>query len=376
MHADTPKVTGDISNLVNSIQNTGKTSSSTQSDRQKLISDLEGVGVSAKNATSYVDDLIGSIGKIPKSATTTLHLAGTGTISINASGAYIQGESGHIVAYAAGTPGAASGWALVGEQGPELVKFSGGEQVVPNHMLNGYAGGTPGADLAWMQDLSKSMTGQFDVGAASAMKAGWIKAMEAAWVQHEIASGTPGGQGGPGGGAPAANAALARKLYPAWGSGPEWTAWNNVAMRESGWSNTAINPGSGAYGIPQALPYTKMPKAAWPSFAGGTSNPTAQIDWMVSYILGRYGDPIGAWNHELSAGWYDNGGWLKPGYTLAYNGTGAPEQVVPNGVTGGGGIHLHVTPGSSGLDQLFISWLKENIRIMGGGNVQTYLGRG
>ena len=47
-----------------------------------------------------------------------------------------------------------------------------------------------------------------------------------------------------------------------------------------------------------------------------------------------YGGPVGAWAHELAYGWYDNGGWLKPGYTLAYNGTGAPEPV---GAMAGGG---------------------------------------
>jgi hypothetical protein len=44
--------------------------------------------------------------------------------------------------YASGTSGASSGWAWVGEQGPELVRFSGGESVIPNGVSRGYAGGT------------------------------------------------------------------------------------------------------------------------------------------------------------------------------------------------------------------------------------------
>jgi hypothetical protein len=111
------------------------------------------------------------------------------------------------------------------------------------------------------------------------------------------------GSPGPGGGSAAANAALARRLMPAWGSGAEWAAWNNVAMRESGWNQFARNPSSGAYGIPQALPASKMGPAANPP----SSNPTAQIRWMIGYIQGRYRDPIGAWNHELTHGWYARG---------------------------------------------------------------------
>lgn len=103
------------------------------------------------------------------------------------------------------------------------------------------------------------------------------------------------------------NAQLARKLYPLWSFGPEWAAWNYVAMRESGWSNTAMNASSGAYGIAQALPFTKMPKAAWPPSAGGTSDAATQIMWMVSYILGRYGDPTNAAAHEQQFNWYGRG---------------------------------------------------------------------
>lgn len=121
------------------------------------------------------------------------------------------------------------------------------------------------------------------------------------------------GSPGPGGGAPAANAALARQLFPQWGSGSEWAAWNNVAMAESGWNQFATNPKSGAYGIPQALPPSKMGAAANPP----SSNPTAQIRWMAAYMAGRYGDPIGAWNFHLAHGWYAKGtkaGGTAPGW--------------------------------------------------------------
>ena len=68
--------------------------------------------------------------------------------------------------------------------------------------------------------------------------------------------------------------------------------WN----RESGWSVTAANP-SGAYGIPQALPGSKMG-------AGWQSSYKVQINWGLSYIAGSYGSPCGAWASSQSRGWY------------------------------------------------------------------------
>lgn len=89
-----------------------------------------------------------------------------------------------------------------------------------------------------------------------------------------------------------------------WNTGAQWDALDKLWTRESGWNNLAENPSSGAYGIPQSLPYSKMPQAAWPARYGGQSDPVAQIQWGLSYIAGRYGDPVNAWAHETSAGWY------------------------------------------------------------------------
>lgn len=71
--------------------------------------------------------------------------------------------------------------------------------------------------------------------------------------------------------------------------------WN----KESGWRVTAANP-SGAYGIPQALPGSKMASVG----ADWQTNPATQITWGLNYIAGRYGDPCGAWAHSEAKGWY------------------------------------------------------------------------
>ena len=61
--------------------------------------------------------------------------------------------------------------------------------------------------------------------------------------------------------------------------------------RVSGWSYTAENPSSGAYGIPQALPGSQMASAG-PDWR---TNPETQIKWGLDYIASRYGDPNAAW---------------------------------------------------------------------------------
>ena len=72
--------------------------------------------------------------------------------------------------------------------------------------------------------------------------------------------------------------------------------WN----RESGWRVTAQNKSSGAYGIPQSLPASKMASKG----SDYLTNYKTQIEWGLSYIKGRYGDPSTAWAHSQSKGWY------------------------------------------------------------------------
>lgn len=103
----------------------------------------------------------------------------------------------------------------------------------------------------------------------------------------------------------AQNQALARALaltmgYPSWVAGQQWSDWVSLWNQESGWSATARNASSGAYGIPQALPPTKMPAGA----QAPASNPVLQIIWGIQYIAGRYGSPSVAWAHEQSNNWY------------------------------------------------------------------------
>jgi hypothetical protein len=83
-------------------------------------------------------------------------------------------------------------------------------------------------------------------------------------------------------------------------SSSQFQCLNLLWNRESGWKYTAMNPSSGAYGIPQALPGSKMISAG----SDWRTNPRTQIAWGLSYIKSRYGTPCAAWSHSQATNWY------------------------------------------------------------------------
>ncbi|MEP9381625.1 transglycosylase SLT domain-containing protein [Nocardioides cheoyonin] len=109
---------------------------------------------------------------------------------------------------------------------------------------------------------------------------------EAITEREDIASGDP--------------KSIASALLASYGwSGDQFGCLDSLWTRESGWRVNAYNP-SGAYGIPQALPGSKMASAG-PDWQ---TNPETQIKWGLGYIQDRYGSPCGAWAHSESNGWY------------------------------------------------------------------------
>jgi len=83
-------------------------------------------------------------------------------------------------------------------------------------------------------------------------------------------------------------------------SASQFACLDPLWAHESGWSVTASNASSGAYGIPQAVPGSKMASAG-PDWQ---TNATTQIKWGLQYIKGTYGSPCAAYAHEQSTGWY------------------------------------------------------------------------
>src|SRR5215469_10813990 len=79
----------------------------------------------------------------------------------------------------------------------------------------------------------------------------------------------------------------------------QWGCLDSLWTRESDWVYNAENA-SGAYGIPQALPGSKMASAG----SDWLTNPSTQIKWGLGYIKSIYSTPCGAWDHEEADGWY------------------------------------------------------------------------
>jgi hypothetical protein len=115
--------------------------------------------------------------------------------------------------------------------------------------------------------------------------------------------GTPGTSGPlPTGGTATKNKAIAKILAVpyGWSTGAQWAALDWVWTHESNWDNHARNPTSGAYGIPQALPASKMGGLANPP----TSSAAAQIRWGLRYIKSTYGSPVATKAFWQAHGWY------------------------------------------------------------------------
>lgn len=86
----------------------------------------------------------------------------------------------------------------------------------------------------------------------------------------------------------------------------EWACLDSLWTRESNWRHKAENKSSGAYGIPQALPGTKMNSAG----SDWRENPVTQIRWGLTYIKSRYGSPCRAWAFWMQeSGGDGHGGW-------------------------------------------------------------------
>lgn len=101
---------------------------------------------------------------------------------------------------------------------------------------------------------------------------------------------------------PGSNRAIGQELAAARGwTGDQWNCLDQLWQRESGWRHTVANyEGSGAYGIPQSLPASKMASHG----ADYLTNPTTQIRWGIDYISSRYQTPCGALAFHDSNNWY------------------------------------------------------------------------
>jgi hypothetical protein len=164
-------------------------------------------------------------------------------------------------------------------------------------------------------------------------------------IGAQVAAGLSGGLGGV---APATGSALTAQRYAS--SLLSMYGWSQNQMssliplwnQESGWNAYAVNPSSGAYGIPQSLGH------GHPYALGDYKN---QVIWGLNYIRQRYGSPAGAEAHERAFNWYGDGlsGGIFSRPTLIGVGERGPERVdvTPVGRAAGStviNINVHATP--------------------------------
>lgn len=94
---------------------------------------------------------------------------------------------------------------------------------------------------------------------------------------------------------------LAASILSSRGFGQEdFNCFAYIVNKESSWNPRAQNPSSGAYGLMQALPGSKMSSHG----SDWATNPETQIRWGLDYMVGRYGSPCGAYNFWINNSWY------------------------------------------------------------------------
>jgi hypothetical protein len=309
------------------------------------------------------------------------------TVSLNVKLSLPGGVSlgGHkLTGLARGTKGAAAGLAVVGEAGPELVRFRGGETVFSNSQsrkIMGYAAGT-------LDQFGSTWPNAAQIARATAALQAAMGQLQAPLQLNPGAfsflAGAPPGSTGPG---PLAAQAWMRAHMAdyTWGAN-QWPSLLNLWNGESGWRWNAQNPTSPAYGIPQADPGSKMSVAG----ADWRTNPVTQMRWGAEYIRETpgYGDPAITYAKWLSRSphWYGKGlNAMVSSPTLLGVGEHGPEHVSVTPVrplrageraAAASTVTLEVKTGhgATDLDRALVAIIQKHVRVSGGGDVQAALG--
>lgn len=142
------------------------------------------------------------------------------------------------------------------------------------------------------------------------------------WVGSNLA---PKDDGGAGGTSAAPSGSHKNWLKQAGIPESWWPATNEIISAESGWNPKAHNS-SGAYGLPQSLPGSKMASAG----SDWRTNPITQLKWYKSYIKGRYGTIGKALAFRHVHNWYANGGWAKGGAVNVFGEAKGESEVAVN----------------------------------------------
>jgi hypothetical protein len=363
----------------------GTKTSQYHSARQKLIDDLENTGMNAQQANRYVNNLQGQINAMHgKSVSVTVTAAGNGNITFNENTGVGSDVTGGLKFMSAGgfLPGYGGGdkWPALLESGETVVDkdktrmlsglfgamgvkgFSSGGLIGNMGAPESFMGGTAGnfsrsVSVSFMESVAKAGEKAFKDAAVGDIKYSLLAGVTQ-WettVAHALAM-----EG-------LAASLLPRVMYQ--------------MQTESGGNPNAINltdsnaaAGDPSRGLMQTIMTTFM-AYHWPGTSYDIYNPLANIAAALNYADHVYGPTLMSGGMGIGSGHgYDTGGWLPPGLSVAYNGTGRPEQVIgPNGASGGV-TSLEVTGGSSTFEKFMAEFIREFVRVKGGGSVQRAFG--
>lgn len=393
----------------NAVARFGQQSSQAHAARQQLITDLIDSGKAAGDSNRQIATMIATVLKIPIKRALEIVETGTGHFSISqsyarASGALASGIQRQLPRKAAHGVFVHEGTTPTADD--VVARVSRGELIVPAHMVSagmvdhlrgmipgfgtahgswhGMAGGGSGSNpmlLGNVGVLTGAATTAYDHQYIStftaAMESSMTSAMRNAIASAAAASFGPGAPRGASGSAQR----IAMSMLGRYGWGGQFGALNAVAMAESGWSMTARNPSSGAYGIAQ---FIDGPSEYY-RYGGNPYSLVGQLVGFFNYIRSRYGSPDAAWAHERAFHWYGDGvrNAMFTHPTIIGVGDGGPELVnitpihspnsarMANYASGGGhggGIHITVN-GALDADSVarqVQKLLRQHQRHMGG----------
>ncbi|KOV12080.1 transglycosylase domain-containing protein [Streptomyces sp. XY431] len=251
---------------------------------------VRGVAVASATAVTAVGAVVGMASGSEGKTTQTIDVAGATLLAEVPSGAQAQTISDNIGTQASAQQAAADAAAKAAAE-QKAAEEAARQQAAAEAQAKADAAAKEAADAAAKVEAEKAAKAAEEKRKADEAAANRSKA-RSAMAATDSAPSTP-----PVSVSPGSVQELAQQII---GSDSQFQCFSQIVKRESGWNYTATNKSSGAYGLVQALPGSKMASAG----ADWRTNPATQIQWGLGYMNSRYGSPCGAWSFWQSHHWY------------------------------------------------------------------------
>ncbi|MFB6892993.1 transglycosylase SLT domain-containing protein [Kitasatospora sp. NPDC056327] len=249
---------------------------------------VRGVAVASATAVTAVGAVVGMASGSEGKATQTIDVAGATLLAEVPSGAQAQTISDNIGTQASAQQAAADAAAKAAAE-QKAAEEAARQQAAAEAQAKADAAAKEAAEAAAKAEAEKAAKAAEEKRKADEAAANRSKARSAMAATDSTAP--------PVSVSPGSVQELAQQIV---GNDAQFQCFSQIVKRESGWNYTATNKSSGAYGLVQALPGSKMASAG----ADWRTNPATQIKWGLNYMNSRYGSPCGAWSFWQSHHWY------------------------------------------------------------------------